>query len=281
MRTFTIFACLLGTVAGSISPALADITNQPISGTSDPLAPVGSSTETESEGCALSPADARAAEWYARAEEQWAAGDLRGARASMQRAYDSSGRAELLFNLAQLSREIGECEPAVAGYRAYLRAGLAGRAVDARRALAELEASCVPRQAERRAAQPLPAPPVEAPYWTTARITGWSALGAGTLAALGATYFAFSAAQAEDDLEGLRASTTQEISPWDQAARDREREGEHAAVFAQLLGATALALVAGGTALVLTNPTSAQPRPVQASIDVVNRRLQAVYRVAF
>jgi hypothetical protein len=65
-------------------------------------------------------ADQRASELFQRFEAAYAAGDVSGARAFMQQAFDLSRRSELLYNLAELDRELGDCRKASSEYADYL-----------------------------------------------------------------------------------------------------------------------------------------------------------------
>lgn len=219
-----------------------------------------------------------AAAWYERAETEWGNGDSRAARRSMQRAYELSGRPELLFNLGHLSRELGECEPALEFYRGYLdRVENAPRAAEARRAVQELQATCAPPPAPPPI---LPARVDDPGYWSTSRIAGWSALSLGATAAAGAVYFAISAARAERNLESLDDASSGGAVPWDESARDRQREGERAATLGRVFGVSAIALIVGGAFLVVADPRPSTAPP-SVSVGVARDGVRAGYAVKF
>jgi len=254
---------------------VAQVSSAPVA-IAEPAAPAAAASSS-------APTAADAASWYERAEAEWRQGDSSAARESMRRSYELSGRPELLFNLGQLSRELGECEAALRYYREYLgRIGSGGREHDARRAVAELEGRCAPA-----AAKPPPGPPPSAPepaYWTAPRVVGWSAVGVGAAAAAGAAYFALSAADAERDLESLQSSTSRDGSgavAWDGGANEREAEGERAETWGRVFAAAAVTFVAGGAFLVIANPGSERSEAAPVSVGWTGRELRAEYTLEF
>jgi hypothetical protein len=84
-----------------------------------------------------------AAQAYQRAMDLYASGDVGGALASMRESLRLSGRAELLYNIARLESEAGQCTESLADYRQYLKDVPQGRYRDAAtRASDELAARC-------------------------------------------------------------------------------------------------------------------------------------------
>jgi hypothetical protein len=98
---------------------------------------------------------------YQRAMDLYASGDLGGALASMRESFRLSGRAELLYNIARLESEAGQCAESLADYRQYLKDVPRGRYRDAAtRASEEQAARCPsPEQAPVAAAGDSPVTP--------------------------------------------------------------------------------------------------------------------------
>ncbi len=180
--------------------------------------------------------NAAAEEEYALALELYKAGDLAGALGALKRCHDETGAANLLFNIAQLHRELGECAAAIRYYKQYIARSPRGeRLDDSKRYLDELSSSCEPKSStERNPSETslLPslsrsqAPPEEPPgvghvsnshapraqppdvevraapssgaLWPT---LGWSALAVSTAATAGTLYASFELARAHRDLE--------------------------------------------------------------------------------
>jgi hypothetical protein len=234
--------------------------------------PSGPSTEgSDGSGSAAPPrvtplpvtdANQRAAELFRDAEARYGAGDVVGALQSMQRSYELSGRPELLFNLGQLQRELGDCPRALQDYQKYLSQAPQGtRRDEAERISAELESKC-PEQPAAPAAAP-PAPPLAAretppagptPYWTPARIGGWSSVGAAIVLAAGATYSALRASNAEGRLEDRINADQEQGTGFTSADKNVENEGQRAANWATALGVGAASLAVVGVSLIVFNP---------------------------
>jgi tetratricopeptide (TPR) repeat protein len=158
---------------------------------------------------------------YATAQSQYAAGDLAGALVTMQRCYAVKPSANLLYNLAQLHRELSHCVEALDHYERYLNAAPNGaRAADAMRYADSLRRECPPpAPLTPTAVVPVPSAAVQpaqpqAPKvqleelqltsttaqrrWNT---VGWVAMGAGAVAAGTAIYFSAKNYQDRKDIE--------------------------------------------------------------------------------
>lgn len=208
------------------------------------------------------PAPDPAAELFREAQARYTAGDVAGALESMQRSYDLSGRPELLYNLGELERELRQCNAAVTSYAEYLARVKQGRhREDAERASEELRAECPEDAASVNMpvipppppapVQRVPEPPPAPPYWTTARVAGWSSVGAAVVAGSGALYFAlrgrFDGGRFQGRLDaGAGAYTRDEQAIYD--------EGMRTNTWAEVLGVGAAGLAATGVALLVLNP---------------------------
>jgi tetratricopeptide (TPR) repeat protein len=152
---------------------------------------------------------------FAKAEQHYEAGDLRGAVELLQQCYSATHDPNLLFNIAQVLRDLNECSGAVENYRRYIQQAPHGeRVAHAKSQIAELEPNCraAVRPVEEKAAPPDPARyrrSVMAPtadsepskFWP---IIGWTSCGAGVIAATAATYFGLEAHSAKLDIERIQ-----------------------------------------------------------------------------
>lgn len=206
------------------------------------------------------------------AEERYQAGDVVGAHQLMSSAYELSGRFELLFNLGQLERELGQCPQARRHYEEYLEQAPAGeRREQAKRFQIELERECPERPvlaapplasalapATREPVPTQPVPPAEGP--APLRILGWSSLGATLVTGVAATYFALEAARHEDRLEARirdASSVDGRARGFSRADAELEAEGERAASLARGLTIGAVGLAAVGVSLLLIDDARA------------------------
>jgi hypothetical protein len=260
--------------------------------------------------------DEAAAAAFSRALQQHAAGDLEGARSSMLESYRLSKRAELLYNIGKIQSALGECTLALAAYRDYLEQVPDGRyRAEALQARTELEAQCPSESASgvaaaisapaasevsaaaatpvlgeqpRNAAGPnapdaLPkkdAPTPGANRAAMMRWIGWSAIGAGALAGVGAVYFTARAYDAhgrfQDNVDA--AYQARDGALLDTGIRDEQHAHQR---WAKILGATGGVLVVGGTLTLLFGPKD--PLPARARIDfhVLPGSLGATYAATF
>jgi len=98
-------------------------------------------------------------------------------------------------------------------------------------------------------------------YWTTPRVIGWSALGAGVAAGVAALYFADSAHSAQTEVNNaLNAEQSASVTmrpTWDSFGSAREADGQRAQTLSEVFGVTAGVLVLGGVALAIFTPDNA------------------------
>jgi len=239
--------------------------------------------------------DTAAAQAYQQALRFYEAGNLTAALASMRESHRLSARPELLYNIARLEKELGDCAPALAHYREYVSRAPEGQyRADASRAIEELAASCPqtnagaePTAAAAVAAPPAtssrsPAPPTEppaalppksqepdsappSPYWTTQRWAGWSMIAAGALTEAGALGFLTAAIHERDRLQDSVDRARAGGSTVNLSLRDDQHRDQH---LAQLLGVTGGALVVGGTLLLLLAPERSQRTQPSAALHI-------------
>ncbi len=221
----------------------------------------------------------------------------------MQESHRLSQRAELLYNIARIEGELGDCRASLADYQRYLELVPAGQyrsaAAEASQRLAAECPEPAPVAAVAAAAlgpaaeTPPPAPDPEAPtdervasapaeppsYWTAPRIIGWSAVAAGTVAAAGAVYFAFSARDARDryqhSIDAAYAGNDQTLI--DQGALAEQRTDQR---WARALGVTGGVLAAGGILLLVLAPSS-HSRSATAGLYLQPGLVGASYSNAF
>ena len=171
----------------------------------------------ESNAASSDPSD-EAEALFAVARKKYEAGDLPGALSVLQRCYELTHAANLLYNLALLYHELADCSKALEHFQRYIQEAADGeRRDDANQQIAALSQKCPPpspaqaaRQAVPESTQPpqLAAAPTSPPvidtssarphYWSS---VGWVALGAGAMAGATAIYFAVQAVQANHDAE--------------------------------------------------------------------------------
>jgi tetratricopeptide (TPR) repeat protein len=182
----------------------------------------------------------RAEAAYDRSIALYSAGDKTGALAAMQESYRLLGHPDLLYNIARLERELGQCWVALGDYRVYIGLVPTG----------EYRASAL--EAERDLNRTCGGAPAE-PYWTTRRIIGWSAIGAGAVAGAGAVYFALSARSAHDDAQRAADAIVhaEHPEPWTAADHARELDAQQAQTLAIVSGAAAGGLLTGGVLLLV------------------------------
>lgn len=158
---------------------------------------------------------------YLDAQRLYEEGDLPGALHAQEECYATTRAANLLFNIAQLHRELDQCRAAIEYYERYVAEAPEGERVDdARKHLDLLRPSCASSTAPAEPTIPVqvraPAPPqpaqstisaVRTPagtnYWP---IVGWSFIGVGAFATFAAIYSATEASQAKRDVERMRDS---------------------------------------------------------------------------
>jgi len=221
-----------------------------------------------------------AASAYQQALSSYAHGDLPGALRSMRESYRLSGRAELLYNLAQLEEELKNCDEALAHYGRYLQLVPKGRYREsATEAQGRLEQVCPqPVQAPPpvQAATPPPVNPkqprsskepiaknAQTGYWTTPRVIGWSAITAGTLSGAVALYFQLEAVRARNEFQQSVNDAEAGGPAVDATLQDRQHRYNNMAI---ALGIAGGAMVTSGAVVLLLDPGKAGPRSRSASL---------------
>lgn len=210
----------------ALDPLLASATPQTPASSHGSMAPSPLSSNqarAETPPASESPAKASprtASELYAAAEERYAAGDLPAALTYMQACYDTTQNPKLLFNLADLHRELSHCQEAVALYQRYLDTASHGskRALASER-IAALSQNCpplaaktssdpiphpIPTASSEKPTQVQPAPPPQTHRWRT---IGWVAAATGAVTATATVYFAVKTKQASSDIAEWNAAT--------------------------------------------------------------------------
>jgi tetratricopeptide (TPR) repeat protein len=193
--------------------------------------------------------DERAKEYFRDGRARHDAGAYADAIVDYQAAYSLSARPELLFNIAQCYRLLGDSGNAILFYQRYLVAVPEGGASDDARAHID---------ALRRTARP-PATDVSAhggsPTW---RWVGVSAAAAGlVLVGLGA-WQGIEAHHAAVELEDARGTFTADLADVDRHGRTAERN------MWILASAGAALVIAGGVTYWLARETE-RPRPIGAA----------------
>ncbi len=250
---------------------------------------------------------ARAAALFAEAEAHYVAGDVAGALASMQASYEISKRAELLFNLGELRRELGQCVEARESYTAYLQQVAesphrerAVRALDILRVECPEPVSSPPVSSPPVAppppssavsepvatpaapVRPIAAPPATQPEsWAPTAIVAWSAIGAAVVTGAGATYFAVKAANDESRLEARIKTLQSEAGEISDAERDLDADGRRAATWAQVLGVGAAGLATLGVSLLVFGPSGEKQDGAGLAIEAHAGGANAVYVHSF
>jgi hypothetical protein len=230
---------------------------------------------------------------FTRAGDQYAKGDLVAAHASMAESYRLSQRPELLYNLAMLERELGQCPQALDHYDKYLQLVPQGRyreaASDAR---AELSLECPTKSTPIPAAPtlpPAPAPTVatvatadqpspapEASYWTVPRVAGWSAIAVGALAGGGTLYFTMAAVSARNDYQRSVDAQVRGGPMRDMSLEARQHRDQNVA---RVLAVSGSALLAGGVLLLVLSPSTHEDRT--AAIHIEPGSVQACFTQRF
>lgn len=243
------------------------------------------------------PTDAQAMkkmeERYAAARDRYRTGDLRGALRILTECYEAMHAANLLFNIGQIHRELGECESAIAFYQRYIDEAPTGeRVADAQRYVDTLRTVCAPQHAvgapptepklapasgatQLPSARPVPVAPTDsrtptAHFWSTA---GWTALGLATLATGGTVYAAIQTARASRDMEHPRMTENGfDAHHWQERKDDfyRDRAWAYAlgsvAVLSIGFGVYALAIAAPAEQA-STHALFTTPQPGGAAVD--------------
>ena len=193
---------------------------------------------------------------FAEAEAQYEAGNVNSALALMQACYRASGRPELLFNLGELQRELGQCRVALTSYQKYLhQLPHAHRHEEARQAIFELSRQC-PEPALLPPAQPATLAPATAdrPNTNLVNLAGWISISTGVALGAGAAYFAVESRKDQRDVERYerRLERDPDNPLWDESdAQDLRAEGNRKENWAWGLGIASAICVSGGATLLL------------------------------
>jgi hypothetical protein len=132
----------------------------------------------------------------------------------LRQCYATTHDPNLLFNIAQVYRELNECMPAMEHYRRYVEAAPDGeRVADAHKHIVMLSPTCpgaVPHESPANSkAVPTVLPPTAvsppASYWPT---VAWISFGTSVLAAAATTYFAAESYSAKRDVERIQQQPT-------------------------------------------------------------------------
>lgn len=229
----------------------------------------------------------------------------------MRESYRLSARAELLYNIARLEGELGECTEALAHYREYVELVPQGQyRAAAEQASADLAKRCSPDAPDddgraqgassavaagstlatatarvEPAATTVALPPPQAEsstvaesYWTTRRRIGWAAVVAGTLAGAGSVYFTIAAIDSRDR---FRSSLEREEAGGPRADFGLQDEQHLNERWAQALGVSAGALLGAGALVLLLPQGSAARSKVSATFWVSPGQLSAQVSQSF
>jgi hypothetical protein len=189
-----------------------------------------------------------AKEAFDRAVDAYAGGDKVTALNDMEQSYALSHRAELLYNIAKIERDLHQCTSALVTYQRYLRDDPTGTQRDAANdGVRVLSAQCL------RPAQPAiptpPSSPMSPSYWTAPHLVGWSAIIAG--AAAGTASLALGVAS-----NGPAETYRRTLSPPEYERAERLRNG------ARIFGVAGGVLAAGGVlCLTFWHPQREQSAP--------------------
>ncbi|MFZ5894504.1 MAG: hypothetical protein ACOY0T_25805 [Myxococcota bacterium] len=241
-------------------------------------AEVASSTETAQ--AEPSEGDLRAAELFSLFEQAYAAGKLADAREHMRRAFEISGRSELLYNLGEVDRELGSCRLALTEYREYLRLTPEPQhGNEASAHIAVLLQACpdpAPAAVPPKPARPksLPAPKPESS--STVRAVGWGLLAASVVQAAIAVHFTLrmrDTADAQVAFSKRNASLpVSEREPWDRTGQSLQERGEREQALAWATGALAVLSASAGAYLLLRSSSAERPPASSWSLLVDRKR---------
>lgn len=194
--------------------------------------------------------EVKAEELFAEARKKYEAGDVLGALGDLEQCYVLSHSVNLLYNLALLHNELGDCPQALDHYQRYLEAAPDGeRRDEVNRQIAALSAKCppastalappqqsAPRQEPTQAVRARPTGPAVGKTATTRQqpwlSVGWIAVGAGAMSGASAAYFAVRAVHASHD--------TQQRPIAADYYKERSSDLTHYSTYAWVFGATSV-----------------------------------------
>src|SRR5215471_7771509 len=216
---------------------------------------------------------AEAKELYRQAKERYLAKDLEGALSLMEKSYALSKKPELLFNLGQLNRELGRCQPALDYYQRYLENAATGtHRTEAMEASSRLADACPPGFVSEVPSEVPAQSEASHSYWTTHRIVAWSVLAASALTASGALYFALRSGQDAHDVEAILASTAMQPpaarKTWEDTGQALQTEGEHAQNWAIGLGVASAGLLCTGLIMLAFDPGKGENRAPTLAVTI-------------
>jgi hypothetical protein len=258
----------------------------------DAAAPVGAE---QAEGSATEPAAAA----FKRSLDRYAAGDLHGALEAMRESHRLSNRTELLYNIARIEEEAGDCPASLADYNRYLQLVPNGRyreaATGASQKLGERcpEQTAPPEPAPSGAPATLEPPTTRATLepneqanprklaaqpWTPPSAAGWGAIALGAAAGAGAIYFTLAAADAHDRFQSRVDAYKPGSGPLDFSLQHEQHRDQR---WAAVLAATGGALVAGGVVVLLLAPRATTPPASTAALYLSPGQLGATFSQRF
>lgn len=265
---------------------------------SDPAAPNASSRVTV-EATEASASDPAAAAAFKRSLDRYAAGDLQGALDAMRESHRLSNRTELLYNIARIEEEIGDCPASLTDYNRYLELVPDGRyrqpATEASQKLQlrcplqtvsiEPTSSIAPKTLEPAAPPAAPKPHREANAqklaakpWAPPGVVGWAAVALGAAAGVGAIYFTVAAANAHDRFQSRVDAFKPGSGPLDFSLEEEQHRDQR---WAAVLAVTGGILVAGGVVVVLLAPRGAAQPASTAGLYLTPGQLGASFSQSF
>src|SRR5512133_112330 len=248
------------------------------------------------------------ADLYSKAQNRYLEGDVEAALQFMEQCDELSRRPNLLYNLAQIYRELDRCEPALKNYQQYLKESPNGeRREVAEHYVQELGKRCPPKEKEATSGpsspvkslayspQPVaPASPVlpqttatgpeRARYWTPVRQAGWALSAIGAAAALGSVYFALQAREATRDAEHILRDARENPTPpvWEERdGNARNHDYYYDRKLAIVFGGVSVAALGAGIVALVLAPSAPASRHGHASLTVVPNAVGGGYRWSF
>jgi tetratricopeptide (TPR) repeat protein len=220
---------------------------------------------------------------YAAAAERYAAGDLAGAIRVFEQCYTATQAENLLFNLAQLYRELGDCTKALEYYQLYIHKAPDGeRSSDAKGHVEVLRPRCGTTPAPKLDPRPTPVPlavtpappPPRTNYWQP---VGWIALGASALATAATVFASIEANHAKRDVE--RMLQAESFAAGELMSRNDDFYHDRNWAFA--LGATAVVTAGFGVYALGVAAPRARAQDQAFSLLVLPNRAYVGYQLGF
>lgn len=238
---------------------------------------------------------------YEEAQRHYAQGEMDVARRLMEQCYELSHRPNVLYNLAQINRKLGNCGVSLWYYQQYLAASPNGERSDvAQSHIQELGSRCEPKPVIKGAAMVPPAPQPrpasthtrqatatdsgQAEYFTPLRISGWTLAVGGALAGIGSIYFAMEAQHAKRDTEGiLRDAKVRLDEPvWTlRGGAQRTDDFYRNRTMAIVAGTVSAATLASGILMLVLVPAASTTNSQPVSVSVSPSSLWGSYVTEF